>query len=180
MSPQLFQTAWLPRVERIFTGADPADGMLRDQSWKAVLLPGGLVLDDDHFSALASVAQRAGDHTVAVTAYAEQGRREPHFELAWSRADFEELATETVLGHVDTVVFGGSESWGLLASPESFAVLGGTPGFMDAFVAAAGGQDSLEDRFRSVAEEGVVGHGAAGEQYVDALLTAVGWRPPQG
>lgn len=177
IAAQDYKTTWSGSARRIFTGGDPVDGSFRERDWKVVLLQGGLALEDVDFDALVDAASYSGDSTFVAAPYAEFGEREPQFLLGWKRPDLEHVRTESLLGHVDTIMFGQSARWGVLASPENFAVLGGTSQWMERFLLVAGGTQMVEDRFRRAAQEDVIGFGSQGRQYVDALLRAVNWKP---
>jgi hypothetical protein len=78
---------------------------------------------------------------------------------------------------VEVDVFGASGTWGLLASCEHFAVLGGTAAFMADFLSRVpGGEARLRRDFADAARDGVIGFGETGARYTEMLMRAHGWR----
>lgn len=171
-----FENRWRPIQDRIFGGASPESGFFKDGSWSVVLLPGGLVIDDDLFEALAETACPGQQGTFAVAGYREEFQAQPAFVMDWDRAGLKSVAIESVLGHLDAVSFDQSGTWGRFCSPETFSVLGGKERFMNDFRQRAGGENNLQERFRESARLGEIGYGDQGRQFIDALLAMAGWR----
>ena len=153
---------WRSLIAAIFTGNDPVEGAFLRESWSSVLLPGGLVLDDDHMSAFAETVRGEGDESVLACAILPGFAFGDCYEVPLVEAAFEELLTETELGQMDTAVFSRSGLWGLYATPDMFGVFGATSALMAKFVALAGGPQELEKRFRLLMEENAIGSGPRG------------------
>lgn len=165
-----------PVHDSIFSGRDAHEGPFADGGWPCVPLVGGLSMDEETFSALAGAAGAQGDDRFVVTYRATVFEQDPPVEAPWTPAALEAVRCGTPFGHVDADVFGASGTWGLLASCEHFAVLGGTPGFMADFLARVeGGEARLRRDFADALRGGMIGFGEGGLRYGEMLMRAHGW-----
>lgn len=170
-----YDAVWRCIHERVFSGNDADENPFRDRTWKLVLLTGGLALELEAFESLAKEAVRVGDSGVVVVDPQEKFANEEPIVLGWELSCFEEVDYGTVYGHIEAHVFGRSGRWGLVTSPETFAVLGGEKTLVDEFLKGAGGEQSVRANFLRSAEAGEIGFGEAGKRYIERLLEMVGW-----
>ena len=168
-----YSKRWKPMHNVIFSGREIDERPFRDPDWPNLLLAGGLRLAHEDFEALASAAKGVGDAEIVLVDGEGAFPGESPLSVPWSTADIEDVRVNSVYGHIVTHSFGASGTWGLAASPEEFAVLGGSPGFIRDFVHAAGGEDSLRRRFQAHSHK--IGFGEQGRTYVARLLGMVGW-----
>jgi len=161
--------------DRVFSPGDDVVHPFVDPSWKVVLLVGGLQLDDAPFSALAETARDRGDATLVIVDRTTGLSDPPPVEVTWDHAALVEAAKATVLGHLEVDVFGASGTWGMVASPETFAVLGGEGGFMKDFVTLCGGEEVLQSDFIAAVRANEVGWELEGTKFYNELLAAAGW-----
>lgn len=168
---------WAPIQRAIFSGREPQDGAFADAGWPAVLLPGGLRLDDDVFSALARTARAQGDDRFIIAYRESVFEHQPPVMAPWTRAALEE-AHLSVFGHVPVNVFGASATWGLVADAENVAVLAAAPAVMEDFLRRIdGGAERLRVEFARTARDGRIGFAQAGTRYANQLMQRVGWAP---
>lgn len=161
--------------DAVFRPGELEDGPFANPRWRMVLLGTGLYVEEDVFAALAAAARRHGDHEVVFVDREGQFPHQPPLRIAW---DWEawERARCTVLGHVHAEVFGGSGSWGMVASYDGFCVLGGEESFLGTFEAAIpGGRQAVRDRFAEAAGNGMIFTSAAGRRYAARLMAMAGW-----
>ncbi len=179
LTREQYARQYQPRHDAVFRAGPVEEGPFANPRWRMVLLTGGLLLDPDVFAALAAAARQHGDHEVVVLDRDGHFPEDPPVLLAWDPHAWDE-ARCTVLGHVDTDVFGASGAWGMVAS-DGFAVLGGEASFLAAFEGAlTGGQRVLRERFAEAAGNGIDFFGEAGRRHAARLMAMVGWDEDDG
>lgn len=170
-----YDSRWAPVHDAVFSGREPEDGAFADAGWPVVLLSGGLYMENDVFLALAGTARARGDDEFVVT-YRQTAFEDPPIRAPWTLAAIESVPCGTPFGHVPVDMFGASGAWGMIASPEGFAVLGAAPAVMDDFLRRIeGGAERLRAEFAEAARDGEIGYGDAGRSYAEALMRRVGW-----
>ena len=165
-----FENDWHPRRSRIFRDSSDSVEFFADTSWAVLPLPGGLMLDAALFEPIAASAQRMGDERFVVAGMHSEFDDQPAFLLPWNINALHAVATETVLGHILAVCFGRSETWGMVAAPEGYCVLGGVPEFIQRGIELGGGETALAAAFRHAALPGELGLGEHGLKFVNDLL----------
>lgn len=171
-----YEARWAPVHDAVFSRREPEDGPFADAGWPIVLLVGGLRIDNEVFLALAGAAGAQGDDEFVVAYRRTAFDDPPPVRAPWTLPALEQVRTDTPFGHVPVDVFGASGTWGMVASPEDFAVLGAAPAVMDDFLRRLkGGAERLRAEFAEAAREGGIGYGDAGRRYAELLMRRVGW-----
>ena len=166
-----FERQWRPMHETVFSGRPAHDRPFRNPEWEIVLVPYGLYMKRDVFTALAEAAQRSGDQE-AIIMNAEVLVPEPAIAIPWIYSALDE-ARCTTLGHFEAHLFSQSMSWGVVCSPDDFSCIAGGPGFMNILVETLGGLDSIRQRFLTfVSDEWSVPNDVR-----QKVLQSVGWEP---
>jgi hypothetical protein len=170
LSSEDFNHHWKPIYEKIFTGLGVADGCFRHSSWTAVLVPRPVGVT---YLALKLPATLVGDEQCVVTDIEGTPPHEESVLINWEWEDIRQLGGKTLLTACDAALFGSSARWGALSmqSEDGYTCIGGDEVFMTAFIAAAGGEQQLKERFTEFAKE----EWFLAEEQKRKILKAVGW-----
>jgi hypothetical protein len=174
ISLEEFDRDWRTLYYRVFTGGRVAEGCFQNAAWTAVLVPYIVgFLEEGTHQALVHATTSVGDDCLVVT---DIEGRPPHQETAligWNWEDLKQLASGTRLTVCDAAFFGTSIRWGGLSmqSEDGYTCIGGDDAFMSEFVAAAGGEQRLKERFAKFAQK----EWFLAEERKQKILRAVGW-----
>jgi hypothetical protein len=138
------------------------------------LVADGLRLGAPDRDALSGIVRESSDSSVLILDPSWAFPSEAAAVVDWSDASLENVTATTPLGHLEVHLFGPSCRWGLAAHPEGFAVFAAERALFEMFVAAAGGHESLLERY--AAHESSIGFGDTGTQYREQLRRMVGWQ----
>lgn len=134
----------------VFESADE----FRDASWKRAVFLGGLNLSLDDFVHVAEMARSLGDETAIVTDVETIPPHQFTAEIAWSHEALLRVWYGSILGHVDTHIFGLSRRWGGIALNDlNVLVVGSEQQVIGTLMDAAGGEAHLRDEFEAFMRE---------------------------
>ncbi|MDB4977990.1 MAG: hypothetical protein JWM56_176 [Candidatus Peribacteria bacterium] len=135
------------KLHNTIYGTDFLNFPFNKRSWEVVLLPFGIWMTEENYSAIASASQYMGDEEYFIVDAEKTGLLPQAAILQWPYADLEKLEAKHQLGQVITHWFGRSASWGVACHEDHFATIGGDPDFMDRFVMLRGGREALRSTF---------------------------------
>lgn len=168
--PDVYEREWRAIHDSIFSGRLlPENRPFRNSTWRMFLFPYGLNMDEREFDAIAQAAMEQGDNEFIVEPDVI-GFSEPGALLPWSYSVLDTVCP-TVLGQLDTHLFGRSGSWGIVCDVEDYSCIGGEASFMDRVVALLGGAKAIRKRFLRFATEEY----PFDKEFLDTLLKVVGW-----
>ncbi|WP_164929335.1 hypothetical protein [Gloeobacter violaceus] len=145
-----------------------------NKAWETVLVPYGLygiITNATEFKALERAALEVGDEVAIITDIEPIPPHRYSVLTTWDEQSFEAACDTGFLKHVDSVLFGRSMGWGAFCATDDYSWIGGHAGFMQVFIAEAGGITVLRDRFLSFASD----EWQVDSAFRDALLERVGW-----
>ena len=171
--PQRFESLYGAQYRAIFSGWAETESPFRNHDWGQVLLPGtALSLDEPEFAALANAAKSTGDAEFAATMMNSIPMHSVAIVGLWDRSRTTILEGESQIDLLDYAVFGKSTRWGVVAYHEGFTRVAGDREFMERFLGALSGIESVRARFLRFADE-EWRHVSA--DYKQKVLNSVGW-----
>ncbi len=136
------------------------------------LLPGGVHIEQDIFSALAKAARVQGDTEFVVTDFETIPPHQVPVICDWDFHGFQHVLREYPLLHaVDIHMFGRSGTWGMICYVDDFSCLGSEQSFSALFSGELGGEGAIKERFLEFSREGWF----VNEADKQMLLASVGW-----
>jgi|CXWL01.1.fsa_nt_gi hypothetical protein len=143
--------------DAIFRTYATEGAFFRDPAWKVVLLPYGIRMSCDDFSALSKAAQRLGDDQLILIDIESISPSPMAAMVSWDYCELKKLRFQdgTNFSLLDTHLFGCSGRWGAISacSLDDILVLGGDKDFMSVFIPSAGGIEALRSRFLDFASD---------------------------
>jgi hypothetical protein len=149
LSSEYFHKHLASLYHSIFTGLAVEEGCFVESAWEMVLVPYGLNFEEMSYRALGLAAETVGDREVIITDIEPIPPHQATVVMPWTREVLEEVRCDTLLGHVDCVLFGQSSKWGavVMKSEDGYTCIGGTEQFLRTFTEKAGSLSSLKERF---------------------------------
>lgn len=171
IKPKEFDESWKALHDSVFVASKDNSPPFRDPNWKPIVIRYGLNMGREIFNALSIAAQEMDDHFLIIKDAEIVSPREPAYKIRWDYGQLVQVTAETILGHVDTDLFGQSGSWGMRCTVHDFSWLGGNPTFIKSFCKELGGEDRLREDFLRFAED----EWQAAPDGKREILASIGW-----
>ncbi len=143
-----FATHWSVIHDAIFARRALPDNPLVNEAWKIVLVAYGINMTPATFNAIAGAARRCGDPELVIASADQAVGNTAATVLTWSfrRLTQARLRAGSLLGVVDTHLFGRSGRWGAVSacSLDDILITAGDQQFIGEVVAGCGGEDLMK------------------------------------
>lgn len=166
---------WDSHRAHVFSERPLLKNPFREEAWERLLLPRNLALSPREAAALSLVS---GDSFAIVFAREHEFEGHHACRAALSSQALGTLADETPFGVGAVDVCGESETWGFVADPENFCLLGGTNEVIEGLTENLGGLTALQEAFAAAVLAGDVGFGEAAMRFLEDLVESIGWPRP--
>lgn len=117
-------------------------------------------------------AQIVGDKDLIITASDTIPPHQCNVIVPWDRQLLEKIRRSSILGHLDTHLFGRSGKWGVASYWDNYFIVAGANDFMDLFARKAGGSSAIKARFLEYSREDWP---IRDTELKKRILTKIGW-----